>query len=134
MRSRALRVWLFACVAFALWAVALPARAASAPYCDDRGASALASPPVLQPPEEAMRAALAPRAPWACSFEEQLASGAVAHGHRTVAPAVSVADVASPSLPRDLAPANGDGLLPEESDDDGAPTGVRCRVERPPRG
>jgi hypothetical protein len=53
-RRRILRATLFASFALALWAFARPARASSAPFCDDRGASASAMPPALDAPDEAL--------------------------------------------------------------------------------
>jgi hypothetical protein len=132
MRSGvALRVALFACILLAMWTVALPALAAPAPYCDDRGASGMAAPPTLQPVDDAIQRArvLLP----ICPLDEQLLSSTIAPAHRSAArsrtptePALTTpnpAVVASPG--EDLPPMVVHGVpLP----------GVRLRVERPPRG
>src|SRR5947209_17163186 len=53
-----LRAVLFGSVVLALWSLARPASAAIAPLCDDRGASAIAPPPLLQAPDDAHNEAI----------------------------------------------------------------------------
>jgi|GEM_PF-2502479 hypothetical protein len=52
--SGILRAGLVASLVLALWTLARPALASSAPFCDDRGASAIAMPPALDAPDEAI--------------------------------------------------------------------------------
>ena len=56
MVTRVFRTAIFAGVMLALWTLGRPAHAATlAPFCDDRGATALAPPPALEAPDEAVR-------------------------------------------------------------------------------
>jgi len=134
MVTRVFRTAIFAGVMLALWTLGRPARAATlAPFCDDRGATALAPPPALEAPDEAIRRAAAvpcdtdgPMFPDSCL--------ALSPAHRTVR-ATSPGDEAAASV---LAPQ----LLPPPLDGpflfvvrEAPPSaGVRYRVERPPRG
>jgi len=129
MVVRALRAILFASVVLAVWSFARPARASAlAPFCDDRGATALAAPPALEAPDEAVRRAATPP----CSADEPLFGLAFAQGH---APSPGAAPGGEPALavaPVTIAPPSGEAIefvnrqvVP--------PFGVRYRVERPPR-
>ena len=131
MVVKALRVALFSGLMVALWSFVHPAFAATlAPFCDDRGATALAPPPALEPTDEAVRRAAAPSADGdGPSFAVVLRSA-----HR--APRITLVDVSPASASR-FAP----GVLPPpaeprafEARDLLPPAGVRFRVERPPRG
>src|SRR6202041_1954760 len=68
MASRVLRVAIAASFALVLFVLARPASAATAPFCDDRGASAIAAPPVLEAPDDAIRRASVV----SCDTEERL--------------------------------------------------------------
>jgi hypothetical protein len=114
----------------ALWAVAVPAWASSAPFCDDRGATALAATPVLVGGESGVQVAPSKAT---CDGEELFFGASLTRGHRAPAPAVDAPEpYVAPAVPS-VAPAVGDPLIqpPEVA----CPTeGVRWRVERPPRG
>ena len=119
-----------ASLALAVFVLARPARAASAPFCDDRGASAIAAPPVLEAPGDAIRQA----AHVSCESEERdLVDASIGVGHRVlvrtlVAPEPAVAPTRAP-LARPIS-----ALLPVQPP--GATRiaeGVGFRVERPPR-
>jgi hypothetical protein len=132
MGGRWLRtVWLVA-TALAAWCLVTPARAA-APYCDDRGASAVAPPPQLQAPETTIERTTEPSR---CDAVDGLL-GAAQDPQEGGAPAVpplgsqwastlaaQVSVYGAPLTSRDRrAKALG-----------GARSGIRFGVERPPRG
>jgi hypothetical protein len=128
MVRRALRAALFAVVAVVVWTVARPARAAPAPFCDDRGASALAAPPALEAPDDAIR-----RAVFSGCDHDKLESGiSVRSPHERVASQSddssscwrSDGTVPSPAL--EATPGSVFVRLPRI-------VGVSSRVERPPR-
>jgi hypothetical protein len=129
MLRRALRAVLFAIVTVALWTVSRPAHAAVAPMCDDRGASMIASPPTLQAPD-----AVLAQGSRSCDGEDFLDGSAVAPGQ---APRVVPASPGDPALvpvtPTVLPPAVL-GAAPAWDSPWIDPSGVRWRVERPPRG
>ncbi|HXX65772.1 MAG TPA: hypothetical protein VEK07_01225, partial [Polyangiaceae bacterium] len=56
---RSFRAVLFAALTVALWTLARPASASDAPFCDDRGASAIAAPPALDASDVAVARARA---------------------------------------------------------------------------
>jgi hypothetical protein len=130
MLPRAFRAVLFAGLVLALWAFARPASAATvAPFCDDRGATALASPPALDGAGDAVQQA---RATPSCDEQAPV--------RQTVAPArrpVRIARATVPPVriapPLFVAPPQVQPLDPVESVSTPL-TGVRVRVERPPRG
>jgi hypothetical protein len=128
MVGRALRAALFAALVLALWTLARPVHAASAPFCDDRGATALAAPPALDAPDEAIRRALA----LSCGHEKVEFGLAVRTQHRTAAPPSDDAERGWQSPATRPGPAESEPLV-------SAPVpaspcvGVRARVERPPR-
>lgn len=127
---QALSYVLASSLALVLWTVARPAAAAPAPFCDDRGASAIAPPPALEAPDVAVQRA---RVTSTCPTEDSPLGATLTHGRAPSAPAVIQAEpallVATIPLP-----------LPSTSELDPAPRvewpceGVRSRVERPPRG
>jgi hypothetical protein len=130
MVSRVFRAALFAGLVLALWAFARPASAATlAPFCDDRGATALASPPALEDPTDAVEQAAAPP-----SCDEQAPPGqSLAPAHRTfrTARATVLPVRTTPALaisPPQVQPL--DLVEPVSTPQ----AGVHVRVERPPRG
>jgi len=129
MVVRVLRGALFAGILLAVWSFALPARAASlAPFCDDRGATAIAAPPALEAPDEAVRRAAAP----ACTPDGPLFGLAFDEGHQRGADPSPGQEPALAVSPVVFAPPPGEALafvIRETS----PPYGVRVRVERPPR-
>lgn len=130
MLFRALRFAIAAGLALAVWTIASPAWAAPAPYCDDRGASAIAPPPALEAPDVAVqRARLEPT----CNGEERLFDPSVTRSHegRTM-----TAEAPEPGVPTTMVaipPATGTEMdAPPEVHRPSS--GIRSRVERPPRG
>ncbi|HEY5147635.1 MAG TPA: hypothetical protein VII82_12765 [Polyangiaceae bacterium] len=129
MVVRALRAALFASILLAVWSFARPARAASlAPFCDDRGATAIASPPALEAPDEAVRRAAAP----SCTPDGPLFGLAFDHGHSHGAKASPEQEPAIAVVPVAIAHPTGD-LIAFATRETSPPYGVRYRVERPPR-
>ena len=113
----------------ALWTVSRPAAAAvPAGLCDDRGASAVAPPPALEAPDEAIQRSRAP-APCGGELESRVA---VSPGHRSVAFPDSDAPSALPSDPLHLvAPHGTPSAFVAPPDMHGLV--MPFRVERPPR-
>jgi hypothetical protein len=128
MASRLLRAAIAASFALALFVLARPARAASAPFCDDRGASAIAAPPVLEAPGDAIRQA----AHVACDGEERDVDASIGVGHRVVVRTL-VAPEPAVAPTRVLVARPVSNVLPAQPP--GAPLaeGVGLRIERPPR-
>jgi hypothetical protein len=128
MIGRALRAALFAALVLALWTVTRPAHAASAPFCDDRGATALAAPPALEASDEAIRRALA----LGCEHEKVEFGLAVRAPHRSAAPPSNDPDRGWQSPVTLPGPAQDETVVSVQV---GASPwiGVRFRVERPPR-
>jgi hypothetical protein len=129
MVTRVFRTAIFAGVMLAFWTLARPAHAALAPFCDDRGATALAAPPALEAPDEAIQRAAAPPCETTDTPLYGLVLGRAHAGVRSVpadaAPAGTVAPL--PPLPQVSEPfAFLEGDLPPQA-------GARYRVERPPR-
>jgi hypothetical protein len=131
MVTRVFRTAIFAGVMLALWTLGRPAHAANlAPFCDDRGATALAAPPALEATDEAVRRSAAPP----CDDDSPVFGLAFGPAHRILrsfsADAAPAMTTAQPRLlPRVLQEPMawvGGQASPE--------TGVRYRVERPPRG
>jgi hypothetical protein len=124
-----LRALLASSLALALWTLARPALAASAPYCDDRAASAIAPPPALEAPDVGIQRA---RVATVCAGEELPFGATLRHGRARSVPSTVGAEatlvlgqpplVAPPGLPFDP---------PRISESPGR--GVRSRIERPPR-
>jgi hypothetical protein len=131
MVTRVFRTAIFAGVMLALWTLGRPAHAAIlAPFCDDRGATALAEPPALEATDEAVRRSASPP----CDEDAPIFGLALGPAHRILrslsadaAPAATAAELRPlpPSLGETIAFVGGQ-TTPE--------AGVRCRVERPPRG
>jgi len=130
MPRRAIRTLLVTSVVLALWTLARPAMAASAPFCDDRGASGMAASPALEAPDVAVQRA---RATPACPGGGVLLGATLTRGHPGPAPSVVQAE---PMIPPALLPL----VAPPGDTLDAPPTvdtpreGARSRVERPPRG
>jgi len=130
MASRLLRAAIAASLALALFVLARPARAASAPFCDDRGASAIAAPPVLEAPDDAIRRATHV----ACEGEERDLDASIGVEHRVPVRTLVAPEPAVAPLRALLAVPAGD-LLPVQLAGEAPPSqGVGFRVERPPRG
>jgi hypothetical protein len=125
----ALRAALFAVVMVAVWAVARPAQAMLAPYCDDRGATGVAEPPVLQAPDIAVRRA---HVAGSCETDEHAVGDAVSPGQGEPLPPAAHADPGLPSAAPVVVAADGIRAC-------FAPVvaplfdGVRFPIERPPR-
>jgi hypothetical protein len=128
------RATLFLGVVLALWTFSCPA-SASAPLCDDRGATALAHPPPLEAPDVAIERA---RTSSSCPLPGDLDGDLplcerIAPAHHPVASTTAAADPALPVALAALPVAGDEGLdFPPEPSRPGC--GVRVRVERPPRG
>ncbi len=130
MLAAALAIGLLALVsAWSRPAFASDAAQRWAPYCDDRGATAVAPPPALEAPDEAIRRAAASP----CAADELALHAVASQGHRSHPRVAS--DGPHGLVPRALrlAPPPGERLtdpamvLPVTSDE-------RVRLERPPRG
>lgn len=119
----------FAATMLAVMTLTRPAHAAPAPFCDDRGATALAAPPALEAPDVAIRRVRVT----GCNldFDVLMASLSPWHGK-----ASATADAPGPVgliAAQVTAPSDSTPLLATEPP--GRPcVGARGRVERPPRG
>jgi hypothetical protein len=128
--GRILRAMVFASLLLATWTLARPAHAFSlAPFCDDRGATALAPAPALQTPDEAIRRAKTP----ACEGDELIFGLAVGPAHRALAQPVDHVESAQPVKPSVLVPLDGTSIDFAERASL-MQLAARGRVERPPRG
>jgi hypothetical protein len=128
MLRRALRAALFTIVTVVLWTVARPAMAMPAPFCDDRGATAMAPEPLLEAPDVAVQRA---RAAPACDGEELMLGMTAAPGHSTPMVASS-GDPALPATTPPVAPADFVTLPPLPVAQPRA-DGVPGTLDRPPR-
>jgi hypothetical protein len=134
MLRRLLRAALFAGVVVLVWTVSRSASAAvndHAPFCDDRGASALAPPPTLESPSDVLDRV---RAASSCTLNDVDAIGrAFAPSHRTFeAPASSSVPALWRAAPT-VTPTTGEELA-VGTPATPTPIEVRFRIERPPRG
>jgi len=130
MLRRVILRLLAASLALALWTVARPAQASTAPFCDDRGASAMAPPPVLEAPDVGVQRAAVPAS---CPDEEVLLGTTVRSGRVAPAPlTVGSEPMLLPTPAKMVFPwgENLPTLPPVESPREG----VHFRIERPPRG
>jgi hypothetical protein len=127
--ARVLAVLAMAGVMLAIWA--RPAFAATAPFCDERGATLLAPPPALPAGDETIsRGRAAP-----CPDATPVAGARFAaptSGHSVPDAFFDPTDAAAPALPVTLPPASPTASGSPPRSDDATP-GVRSRVERPPR-
>jgi hypothetical protein len=132
MVARTLRAAIATSLMLVLWTFARPAHAATiAPFCDDRGATALAPAPALEASDEAVRRA----AIQDCDTSGSPTLGlSVGHARPRISPApAEISPSQTPASLRFVPPAGepldvvarASSLLPQP--------GVRFRVERPPR-
>jgi hypothetical protein len=133
MLGRVLQAAIFLATVFVVSGFARTALAAPAPFCDDRGATALAAPPDLQAPDDAIERARAE----ACGYRFD---GTDADAWRTTlrpgrlrvsAPANDPLPVRLASQP--LAPPVRSAILAAPEVPRAPPRGASSRVERPPR-
>jgi len=126
----ALRALLASSLALALWTLARPALAASAPFCDDRAASATAPPPALEAPDVAIQRA---KVAATCAGEELPFGATLRHGRpRSVASTVAAEPARVTGRVLMVAPPRTPFDPPRVSESPGQ--SVRSRIERPPRG
>ena len=131
MATRVFRTTIFAGVLLALWTLGRPAHAAVfAPFCDDRGATALAAAPALEAPDEAIRRAAA--AP--CDTDEPIFGLALGPARHTVRAGPTHVAPGAETPPSQLLPPPLDAPLALVAGEAPPQAGVRYRVERPPRG
>jgi len=128
MVGRSLRTAVFAAIVMVFWTLARPAHATPAPFCDDRGASALAPPPVFEAPDDAIR-----RAAFSSCDHDRVEFGvAVRVQHHGGAPQSDAPEMGWRRHTALAGPA--EGMMLESAPVPGSPcVGVRHRVERPPR-
>jgi hypothetical protein len=126
----AFRAVLFASVMLVVWAFARPAHAAWAPLCDDRGASAIAPPPLLLSPEETIARADTS----GCDRDATARLAALGADHtRSFSPdAGGDAALPAPAIASLARYENGPFHAPVRPTDR-PPVSPRSRVERPPR-
>jgi hypothetical protein len=132
MFSRVARAALFFATMLVASTLARSTFAAVAPFCDDRGASALAPPPVLEAPDEAVRKARIEKCASSADDDGWFAALRPTHTRRTIA-SESVAHASLPgrvALPRSVVEVE---TAVREVVGYFRP-GMRSRVERPPRG
>jgi hypothetical protein len=133
MSRRLLRAAAFAIVTIVativMCAFARPAMAMPAGYCDDRGATAIAPPPVLEAPDVAVRQA---RAASSCDGDDTRVGEAVAPGHAPASVAVGQGDPGLPTRAIALPPASSESTSPVPEVGRAA-DGVITSIERPPR-
>jgi hypothetical protein len=124
-----LRAVVASSLALALWTLARPALAVSAPFCDDRGASAIAPPPTLEAPDVGVRRA---HITAACPGDDLPLGATLTRGRpRSVLWAVTAEPVLATLRAPFVAPPPRTLDPPPVAD---APReGVHARVERPPR-
>ncbi len=120
----------FAATMLVVLTLARPAHAATAPFCDDRGATALAAPPALEAPGEAIRRARVTSCNRNLDFDVLMASLSPWHGK-----AGATADDPGPvGLIAALAAAPSESMPLVASEPPARPcVGAHGRVERPPR-
>jgi hypothetical protein len=128
---RILRQLFCASVLLALWTIARPAAATlpPAPFCDDRGASALAPAPLLEATDVAIQRA---RSTSPCDAAGPMFFASLGPGHSDLAPRFGGSESAIVSWHGSLAPPAAE-LLAEPSATRAPDYGARSRVERPPR-
>jgi hypothetical protein len=130
MVGRLLRAALFCATLLVAWTIARPALAAPAPFCDDRGATALAAAPALEAPDEAIRRAKVgcgrgafeadPLMAWLGPSHDAPTASDDGSSHACLANVAATVPVAAATL-LDVEPVNRPCA------------GTRSRVERPPR-
>ena len=130
MPGRILSIALLSGLVVALLTLARPAFASVAPFSDDRGATAVAPPPALEAPDEAII-----RARLTCDHPGPHSLHAAIVPPRSSAPPPSQG--VEPTLPVSVAaarPAAGEAVDRRDLLETNGRLGVRSRVERPPRG
>jgi hypothetical protein len=129
MEAKAVRTAFFLGVVLALWTFARPAHAMGfAPFCDDRGATALAPPPVLDASGEQIGC---PN-PGGPDVGGPALGLSFAPGHRRTAPPPSDRAAVRPASTALLVPAPAHDL-DRRFQALAGPHGVHFRIERPPR-
>jgi hypothetical protein len=134
MLRRVLRTALFAAVVLLLWTISRSAWAATlehAPFCDDRGASAIAPPPTIESPTDVLDRV---RAASACpASTDDVIGRAFAPGHRAFeAPASNSVPALWRAAPTVMPPFGED--LATHSPTAPSVVELHWRIERPPRG
>ena len=129
MLPRWARLFVAFAAAFAVWAIATPARA-SAPLCDPRGATVIAPAPQLQQPETSIDIGVSPDE----CFESLAALKSVDDGR---APEPTPASSAGDPVVQNVAPVISRAAVGGSVARDGVAgserAGARNRVDRPPR-
>ncbi len=129
MPRAVLRAALFAIVSIALWAVARPAYAMPAPFCDDRGATAIAQPPTLEAPDVAVQRA---RLSVPCDGDSRTLGATLRQGRAQRVLTTSQSDPAAPGVPPVLGPRT-ERLRDVAPLTAPAADGVVFPLDRPPR-
>jgi len=135
MLRRVTRAAIFVSLALALWTLACPASAMPAGVCDDRGASAIAPVPALEPPESAIertRAARAAAVAAACDGDQAPSRITISPARRQSAGSAAYVDGAVPTDGVRLAPATRKAFDPASAVPP-CTSGAKLRIERPPR-
>ncbi|HLK40686.1 MAG TPA: hypothetical protein VKU41_28230 [Polyangiaceae bacterium] len=131
MPGRLLPIAFFAGFVLALSTLARPALASVAPFSDDRGATAVAPPPALEAPDEAItRARVSSDHPtwrWLHAAIVPPHSGGAPEAAQGVDPVVEAPTPKVQAAPHE-------GAVPVDPTPARAGPGERSRVERPPRG
>jgi hypothetical protein len=130
MIRRLARAVLFGGTLIALWLIAAPAFAASAPLCDDRGATGLAPPPPLESPEDVLARAASPTPD--CLGGGTARELAFTGSNDAPAPPAADGDYAL-SFALSRLPLCASTMLPFASAEGDAREGAYARIERPPR-
>lgn len=127
-RLRLLRAVLLSGLTLVLCMIVRPAFASEAPFCDDRGASAIALPPALDASDQAVARALA------CSqggdFSAYLATFTRARCHAELS--LQGVDAAASAEALEVGGSSQRGLS-DLGSASAPPTVVRSRIDRPPR-
>ncbi len=132
MFARVVRAALFCATLLVAWTIARPAHAAAwAPFCDDRGATALAAPPALEAPDEAVRRVRVTGCGHRLDVDVLMASLGPSRGHASAG-----SDAPGPAClnPATVTAAPVALALVEVLPPRRPAIGARGRVERPPRG
>ena len=130
MAARVLRAAIAASLALALFVLARPAHAASALFCDDRGASAIAPPPVLEAPGDAIRRASVS----SCETDDTFDDASIVPARRLPARSLVAPEPALAPQRAIVAPPSSHVHRLRPAPVVRLPEGTGLRVERPPRG
>jgi hypothetical protein len=130
MIRRVVRTIVFAGTLIALWLIAAPAFASSAPLCDDRGATGVAPAPALQAPEDIIARAMSPTPD--CLGGGASSELAITASHDAPAPPDADGGFALPvrasHLPLPVSTVRSPASVVGDARD-----GTFARIERPPR-